>query len=64
MQLQGHGLYTALLIKVLAYLLAIRLQAHRPFSKLTITQIMRNLSRVHELGTLLTAHFPLPFLAT
>src|SRR5437773_4840863 len=64
MQLQGHGLYTALLIKVLAYLLAIRLQAHRPFSKLTITQIMRNLSREHDLGTLLTAHFHLPFLAT
>src|SRR5881397_2503771 len=42
MQLQGHGLYTALLIKVFAYLLAIRLQAHRLFSKLTITQIMRN----------------------
>jgi len=44
--------------------LAIRLQAHRPFSKLTITQIMRNLSRDHDLGTLLRAHFHLPFLAT
>ncbi len=64
MQLQGHGLYTALLIKVLAYVLAIRLQAHRPFSKLTITQMMRNLSRDHDLGTVLTAHFHLPFLAT
>ena len=64
MQLQGHGLYTALLIKVFAYLLAIRLPAHRPFSKLTITQIMRNLSRDHDLETLLTAHFHLPFLAT
>jgi Transposase DDE domain len=64
MQLQGHGLYTALLIKVLAYLLAVRLQAHRPFSKLTITQIMRNLSRDHDLRTLLTEHFHLPFLAT
>ena len=64
MQLQGHGLYTALLIKVLAYLLAIRLHAHRPFSKLTITQIMRNLSREHDLQTLLTEHFHLPFLVT
>ena len=64
MQLQGDGLYTALLIKVFAYLLAIRLQAHRPFSTLTITQLMRNLSRDHDLGTLLTAHFHLPFLAT
>jgi len=25
---------------------------------------MRNLSRDHDLGTLLTAHFHLPFLAT
>jgi hypothetical protein len=63
MQLQGDGLYTALLIKVFAYLLAIRFQAHRPFSKLTITQLMRNLSRDHDLGTLLTEHFHLPFLA-
>jgi len=58
MQLQGNGLYTALLIKVLAYLLAIRLQAHRPFSQLTITQIMRNLSRHHDLRDLLMTHFP------
>ena len=64
MQLQGDGLYTALLIKVLAYVLAIRLQAHRTFSKLTITQIMRNLSRDHDLKTWLTAHFPRPFLTT
>ena len=64
MQLQGHGLYTALLMKVLAYLLALRLQAHRSFSKLTITQIMRTLSRDHDLSTLLTEHFHLPFLVT
>jgi hypothetical protein len=63
MQLQGHGLYTALLIKVLAYLLALRLQAHRPFSKWTITQIIRTLRRNHDLGSLLTEHFHLPFLA-
>jgi hypothetical protein len=31
---------------------------------LTITQIMRTLSREYELGTLLTAHFHLPFLGT
>jgi Transposase DDE domain len=62
-QLPGHGLSTALLIKVLAYVLAIRLQAHRPFSKLTLTQMMRNLSRDHDLRTMLTAHFHLPFLA-
>lgn len=64
MQLQGHGLYTALLIKVFAYLLAIRLQAHRSFSKLTITQIMRKLSRDHNLKDLLTTHFHVAFLTT
>jgi hypothetical protein len=62
MQLQGDGLYTALLIKVWADVLAIRLQAQRTFATLTITQIMRNLNRDHDLKTLLTEHFPLPFL--
>ena len=57
MQLPGHGLYTALLIKVLAYLLALRLKAHRTFSKLTITQIMRKLSREHDLRDVLMTHF-------
>ena len=57
MQLQGDGLYTALLIKVFAYMLALRLKAHRTFSKLTITQIMRKLSREHDLRDLLTEHF-------
>jgi len=42
---------------VFAYLLALRLQAHRPFSKLTITQIMRKLSRDHDLKDVLTTHF-------
>ena len=64
MQLQGDGLYTALLIKVFAYLLALRLQAQGVFSKLTITQIMRKLSRDHDLATLLTEHFHLPFPVT
>ena len=64
MQLQGNGLYTALLIKMFAYLLALRLQAHRPFSKLTITQIMRKLSRDHDLKDVLTTHFHVAFLTT
>jgi hypothetical protein len=64
MQLPGNGLYTALLIKVFAYLLALRLQAHRPFSQLTITQIMRNLRRDHNLKDLLTTHFHRAFLTT
>jgi hypothetical protein len=57
MPLHGDGWYAALLIKVFAYLLAIRLQAHRSFSQLTITQIMRKLSRTHDLRDLMMTHF-------
>src|SRR5215475_12429599 len=64
MPLQGDGLYTALLIKVFASLLALRWQAHRPFSQLTITQIMRTWSREHDFRELLATHFPAPFSTT
>lgn len=63
MQLQGNGLYTALLIKVLSYLLAIRLRAYKDFSKLSVTQIMRKIMREQDLKALLTEHFHLPILA-
>ena len=61
MHLQGNGLYTALLIKVFAYLLALRLQAQRVFSKLTITEIMRKLRREEDLRDFLMTHFHAPF---
>ncbi len=64
MQLQGDGLYTALLIKVLAYLLAIRVQAKRGFSELSITQIMRKIQRDYDLKTLLKEHFHLLYFVT
>lgn len=64
MQLQGDGLYTALLTKVLSYLLALRLQAEGVFSKLTITQIMRKLRREEEWGAFLATHFHTPFAIT
>jgi hypothetical protein len=64
MQLQGDGLYTALLIKVLAYLLALRLQARGVFSKLTITRIMRKLRREEDLRDFLETHFHAPFSIT
>src|SRR3989441_4949398 len=64
MQLQGDGLYTSLLIKVLAYLLALRMKTQRPFSKLSITQIMRKLRRDHNLKDSLTTHFHGAFLTT
>src|SRR5262250_468365 len=61
MHLQGDGLYTALLIKVFAYLLAPRLQAQLFFSKSTITEIMRNLRREEDLRDFLMTHFHAPF---
>jgi hypothetical protein len=64
MQLQGDGLYTALLIKVFAYVLALRLQAQGVFSTLTITQIMRTLRRETDLRAFLATHFHAPFSIT
>jgi len=64
MQLQGDGLYTALLIKVMAYLLAMRLQAEGVFFKLTITEIMRKLRREADLRDFLETHFHAPFSIT
>src|SRR5258705_6969477 len=61
MQRQGDGLYTALLIKVFAYLLALRLQAQGVFSKLTMTEIMRKLRREEDLRDFLMTHFHAPF---
>ena len=57
MQLQGDGLYVGLLIKVLSYLLAIRLKLLKPFSKLTIVQIMRKVRREYDLEALIKQHF-------
>jgi len=60
MQLQDDGLYTALLIKVFAYLLALRLQAQGAFSKLTMTELMRKLRREEDLREFLATHFHAP----
>jgi Transposase DDE domain len=57
MHLHGDGLYAALLIKVLAYLLTLRLRAQRAFSKCSITQLMRKVSRDHDLRDVLAEHF-------
>jgi len=51
---------TGLLIKVLAYLLAIRLKKTNEFSKLTIVQIMRKINRENHLKALMMQHFHLP----
>ena len=64
MQLQDDGLYTALLMKVFAYLFALRLQAQGVFSKLTMTKIMRKLRREEDVREFLTTHFHAPFSIT
>jgi len=64
MPLQGDGLYPALLIKVFAYLWALRLQAQGVFSTWTITQIMRKLRRETDLRDCLATHFHAPFSIT
>jgi hypothetical protein len=57
MRLHGDGLSTALLMKVVAYLLAIRLKVQRAYAKFTITQRMRKLRREHDLRDVLAEHF-------
>jgi hypothetical protein len=57
MRLQGNGLYASLLIKVTAYLLAIRLKETKSYSKISITQIMRKIKRDLDLTDILHTHF-------
>jgi hypothetical protein len=61
MPLPGDGLSTALLSKVFAYLLALRLQAQGVFSTLTLPEIMRQLRREADLRDFLATHFHAPF---
>ena len=61
MQRQSDGLYAALLIKVFASLLALRLKAQGVFPKLTITEIMHTLRREEDWRDFLMTHFHAPF---
>lgn len=62
MRLRGDGLYTGLLIKVIADLLIVSLQFCPSFRSLSLTQIMRKLKREFDLEDLLKEHFHLDFL--
>ena len=64
MQRQDDGLSTALLMKVFAYLFALRVQAQGGFSKLTMTKIMRKLRREEDVREFLATHFHDPFSIT
>ena len=60
MRLRGVGLYTGLLVKVLAYLLVLRLKRHRRFSQFSFTQRMRHIQREGTLEEIMEEHFHLP----
>jgi hypothetical protein len=62
MRLREDGLYAALLIKVTAYILAVRLKiTEKAYSKMSLTQIMRKIRRDCDLEDLLREHFHLRF---
>lgn len=62
MRLRGDGLYTGLLIKIMADLWFTSLQNHPGLRHLSLTQIMRQLRRKSDLLSLLSEHFHLEFL--
>ena len=62
MRLRGDGLYTGLLIKIMAYLFVISFPYCPGCRHLSLTQIMRQLRRESDLLTLLSEHFHLDFL--
>lgn len=64
MRLHDDGLYAALLIKVIAYILAIRLKKEKPYSEMSLTQIMRKVRRDYDLKDILREHFHLRFSTT
>ncbi len=62
MRLRGDGLYTGLLVKIMAYLFFTSFQYRPGFRHLSLTQIMRKLRRECNLQKLLSEHFHLDFL--
>ncbi len=62
MRLRGDGLYTGLLVKIMAYLFFTSFQYRPSFLHLSLTQIMRKLRRECNLLQLLSEHFHIDFL--
>ena len=62
MRLRAQGLYTGLLVKVMAYLSLLSLQFQRRRNNFSLTQIIRQLRRESNLLDLLHEHFHLEFL--
>ncbi len=63
MRLRGDGLYTGLLVKIIAYLFFTSFQDRPGFRHLSLTQIIRQLRRECHLLQLLSEHFHLDFLS-
>ena len=58
MRLQGDGLYTGLLIKIVAYLLAINIKMkNRTVSNAPLPTMLRTLARTYDLRHILEEHF-------
>ena len=62
MRLHGDGLYTGLLVKIMAFLFFTSFQYLPGFHHLSLSQIMRQLRRECDLLKLLSEHFHLDFL--
>jgi len=56
-QLRGDGLYAGLLIKVIAYLMVLRLSSQKAFRNLSVVQILRKIKREVNLEDFANQHF-------
>ena len=56
-QLRGDGLYAGLLIKVIAYLMMLRLHSQKAFKNLSVVQTLRKIRREGNLDDLINQHF-------
>ena len=64
MQLRDQGLYTALFIKILAFLILIKFKQIKAFSHSTMSQIMRKLRQNLDFKDWINEHFHSTFSAT
>ena len=56
-QLRGDGLYAGLLIKVITYLMVLRLHSQKAFKNLSVIQTLRKIRREGNLDNLINQHF-------
>ncbi len=56
-QLRGDGLYAGLPIKVIAYLMILRLLSQKAFKNLSVAQTLRQVRREGNLDNFINQHF-------